>query len=77
MSSRHARDGIFVLKQELQLYDIYQGQIANCDVEIDRYLASFASEENNPPPDPPKRGNRKPRGHEPTFNPHSAPSTGT
>ena len=59
---------IFVLKQELQLYDIYQGQIASCDVEIDRYLASFGPQENNPPPDPPKRGNRKPRGHEPTFN---------
>ncbi|MEG5175438.1 transposase, partial [Microcoleus sp. B3-D7] len=56
------------LKQELQLYDIYQGQIANCDVEIDRYLASFAEREHNPPPAPPKRGNRKPRGHEPNFN---------
>ncbi|CBN55397.1 Gp3 protein [Kamptonema sp. PCC 6506] len=67
LSGDYRVEHIFVLKQELQLYDIYQEQIASCDVEIERYLASFASEENHPPPDPPKRGNRKPRGHEPNF----------
>ncbi len=30
-----------ILKQELQLYEIYQAQIASCDVEIDKCLASF------------------------------------
>ncbi|MEG4075713.1 IS110 family transposase, partial [Microcoleus sp. Pol14C2] len=62
LTGDYRAEHIFVLKQELQLYDIYQGQIANCDVEIDRYLASFAEGEHNPPPDPPKRGKRKPRG---------------
>lgn len=67
LTGDYRAEHIFVLKQELQLYEIYQAPIASCDVEIDRCLASFTSCENNPPPDPPKRGNRKPIGHEPAF----------
>jgi len=61
LTGDYRAEHIFVLKQELQLYEIYQGQIASCDVEIKRYLASFAGQENHPLPDPPKQGNRKPR----------------
>jgi len=78
LTGDYRAEHIFVLKQELQLYEIYQGQIANCDVEIERYLASFAGQKNNSPPNPPKRGNRKPKGHEAAFDlgNHLYPITG-
>lgn len=67
LTGDYRAEHVFVLKQELQLYEMYQAQIAACDVEIDKCLASFDCQENNPPPNPPKRGKRKPRGHEPAF----------
>lgn len=35
---------LFVLRQELQLYEIYQQQIAQCDEEIETYLISLNSQ---------------------------------
>ena len=34
---------LFVLRQELQLYEMYQQQIAQCDEEIEAYLTSLDS----------------------------------
>lgn len=67
LTGDYRAEHIFVLKQELQLYEMYQAQIAACDLEIEQCLTSFESLDDNPPPAPPKRGNRKPRGHEPAF----------
>lgn len=39
---------IFVLQQELQLYDMYSAQIAATDVEIDKCLASFDTKATDP-----------------------------
>ncbi|GAB4190488.1 MAG: hypothetical protein Fur006_32570 [Coleofasciculaceae cyanobacterium] len=33
---------VFILQQELQLYEFYQAQIAACDVQIEQCLATFA-----------------------------------
>jgi len=33
---------VFILQQELQLYEFYQAQIVACDAQIDQCLASFA-----------------------------------
>src|ERR1700694_2723564 len=35
-------DLLFVLKQEVDLYDIYQQRIAECDQELERHLKGFA-----------------------------------
>ncbi len=35
---------LFVLEQELQLYEIYQQQISQCDRQIEEYLSSFDSQ---------------------------------
>lgn len=39
LTGDYRAEHVFVLKQELQLYEMYQAQIAACDVEIDKCLA--------------------------------------
>ena len=60
---------LFVLRQELQLYEIYQQQIAQCDEEIETYLTSLNSqievEETKSEKKPPKKKNGC--GNEPAF----------
>jgi transposase len=36
---------LFVLKQEMEMYDIYQRRIAECDKELEGHLKSFADNE--------------------------------
>ena len=45
-------DLLFVLKQEVDLYDTYQLRIAECDQELERHLKSFADKTPAPPADP-------------------------
>ena len=45
---------LFVLKQELNLYDMYQQQIQQCDQQIEQCLAEFDSQNNEPLPPRPK-----------------------
>jgi len=45
-------DLLFVLKQEVDLYDTYQLQIAECDQELERHLKSFADKTPDPLADP-------------------------
>lgn len=66
----HYRDEhLFVLKQNLDIYDAIQRQIVECDIQIDRYLAKL----NAPKPQPaiplpgPRSRRRKPAQNEPTF----------
>ena len=61
---------LFVLQQELTLYDIYQQQITATDREIEKCLAKFESQtEEEPPPRKGKKRKKAP-GNEPNFNLH-------
>ncbi len=58
LTGDYRAEHIFVLQQELQLYDFYQTQIAACDAEIEKCLASFTSKvdiNSSPPPQPKRR----------------------
>lgn len=60
---------LFILQQELQLYEIYQQQLAACDVEIERHLNDFSDQVDpniEPPPKPKRRGKKQP-GNAPDF----------
>jgi hypothetical protein len=35
---------IFVLRQELQFYEVFQKAIAECDQKIEQYLAQFSDQ---------------------------------
>jgi transposase len=56
---------LFVLKQELHLYDIYQQQIQECDKQVEQCLSQFASQGDEPLPPRPK--GKKPSRHAPAF----------
>jgi hypothetical protein len=57
-----------VLKQNLELFDTYQRQLATCDTEIEAQLQTLAAQTPEPAsPLPNRRSNRKPRDNEPRF----------
>jgi len=45
---------VFVLQQEVDLYDTYQKRIAECDQQIEKHLATFADNRNPVQPPSPK-----------------------
>jgi transposase len=65
----HYRDEhVFVLQQNLELFDAYQRQLTACDVAIEAHLAHLAA--TTPPPASPlpaARRRQKPRENEPRF----------
>ncbi len=61
---------LFVLQQELTLYDIYQQQIATTDREIEKCLAKFESQTEDSPPPRKGKKRKKPPGNEPNFDLH-------
>jgi transposase len=56
---------LFVLKQELSLYDTYQQQIQQCDQQIEQCLSEFDSQSDEPLPPRPK--GKKPSRNAPSF----------
>jgi transposase len=56
---------LFVLKQELSLYDTYQQQIQRCDHQIEQCLSEFDSQSDEPLPPRPK--GKKPSRNAPSF----------
>jgi transposase len=56
---------LFVLKQELSLYDTYQQQIEQCDQQIEQCLSEFDSQ--NEEPLPPRPKGKKPSRNAPSF----------
>ena len=56
---------LFVLKQELSLYDMYQQQIQQCDQQIEQCLSEFDSQSDEPLPPRPK--GKKPSRNAPNF----------
>jgi len=55
---------LFLLKQAVELYDVYQGKVKECDREVERYMATLGpkNDDGTPPT------NRKRRKNEPHFN---------
>ncbi len=44
MTGDYRKEHLFVLQQELQLYEFYQQQISQCDQQIEEYLTSLDSQ---------------------------------
>lgn len=69
LTGDYRTEQLFILQQELQLYEIYQNQMAACDVEIERHLNDFidiVDPTTDPPPKPKRRGKKQP-GNAPDF----------
>jgi transposase len=60
---------LLVLRQELELYQTYQGKIAECDRELQRHLQSLTSKVDlqTQPLGPRPKGKKAPRGNTPKF----------
>jgi len=56
---------LFVLKQEVDMYDAYQERITECDQQLQKQLASLKGTVSV---DPPKQKNKKPAKNAPRFN---------
>ena len=65
----YRKEHLFVLQQELHLYDVYQSQIAECDRQIEDCLNQFNDKIDREqfPLSPPKHIRHKPQGNEPNF----------
>ncbi len=61
----YREEHLFVLKQELSLYDTYQQQIQQCDLQIEQCLSQFDSQSDEPLPPRPK--GKKPSRNAPNF----------
>ncbi len=70
LSGDYRAEHLFVLQQELTLYDIYQQQITVIDREIEQCLSNFESQTEDPPPPRKGKKRKKPPGNEPNFNLH-------
>lgn len=58
---------LFVLQQEVQLYDIYREHIQQCDQQIEQCLAQFESRPESDAPLSPRPKGRKPSRNAPAF----------
>jgi hypothetical protein len=59
---------VFILQQNLELFDAYQRQLATCDTAIEAHLARLAATAATPPtPLPPPRRRKKTYQNEPRF----------
>jgi transposase len=65
----YRREHLFVLQQELQLYDVYQAQIAACDRQIEQCLSEFDAKVDllEQPLPLSKHRRQKPQDNQPTF----------
>jgi transposase len=69
LNGDYRKEHLFVLQQELQLYDFYQSQITGCDRQIEECLTQLNDKVNiseSPLPQP-KHLRYKPQGNEPAF----------
>jgi len=58
---------LFVLQQEVEMYDTYQRRIAECDQQLQKHLASFAPVPPQPPQGEAKGKKAKPAKNAPRF----------
>lgn len=73
LTGDYRAEQIFILRQELGLYEVYQQQIAVCDREIEALLNQFDDkvDPGNTPPLKSKRRGKKPHGNSPAFDLHT------
>jgi transposase len=70
LTGHYRSEHVFVLRQALELYDFYDRQIQQCDLEIEqRYEQATPSDPDGHPPVrvPPRPGRRKPRKNQAHF----------
>ena len=68
LTGHYRPEHVFVLQQNLELFDSYQRQLTACDVAVEGHLAQLAA--TTPPPAvplPTARRRQKPRDNEPRF----------
>lgn len=70
LTGDYRREHLFVLKQELTLYQIYQQEVAALDAEIEQCLAKFEPKTLDEPPPSKKKRRKKPTANHPDFNLH-------
>jgi transposase len=61
----YKREHVFALKQALQLYDVYEFQLKECDLELEKMYQEFDPPEDpcTPPPSPRRSKRRKNQAH--------------
>jgi transposase len=68
LTGNYRSEHLFVLQQNLELFDIYQQQIAACDAAIEAHLHTLTAQATVPTtPLPSPRPRQKPRDNEPRF----------
>ncbi|KYC40339.1 transposase [Scytonema hofmannii PCC 7110] len=69
LTGDYRAEQLFILQQELHLWEVYQSQIASCDEKIEQCLAAFDSkvDVSAKPLSKPKQRGIKPRGNSPAF----------
>jgi len=68
LTGHYKPEQLFVLKQNLALFDAYQQQLVECDRAIEACLKTLAEDSTEPSdPLPPPRSKRKPHDNEPRF----------
>jgi transposase len=67
LTGHYRAEHLFVLQQNLELFDACQQQLAACDDAIDAHLAAVTAPLPPPPPLPAPRVTKKPRDNAPTF----------
>ena len=68
LTGHYRPEHVFVLQQNLELFDRYQGQLAACDTAIEAHLQQLTAAIPGPPaPLPPARRREKLYGNEPRF----------
>ena len=67
LTGDYRNEHIFVLKQELSLYEVYQQEITSIDTEIEKCLASFEIKVKDEPPPSKRKRRKKPIGNNPNF----------
>jgi transposase len=69
LTGNYRPEHVFALKQNLELFDIHQSKLADCDAAIEAHLQQLADQAAPPATKltPDRRRGRKPTGNEPAF----------
>ena len=67
LTGDYRREHLFVLGQELSLYEMYQAEMMTIDAEIEQCLTSFAPKTLAEPPTPKRKRRKKPTANHPNF----------
>ena len=68
LTGHYRPEHVFVLQQNLELFDAFQRQLAACDAAIEAHVQTLAAQAPAPAgPLPPPRTRKKPRDNEPRF----------